>query len=307
MAVSLLVKKYGVRLLAVALAVMVARRVLRRKKKTVEGKTVLVTGAASGVGRSLALALAKRGAKLVLWDVQGDQLQETRKLVEEATPSATIQTDRVNLAAPSEIYAAAERVDGYVDILINNAGIVSGNDYFTDVDMDRAELTVRVNMLAHMHMAKAFLPGMMERDTGHIVSVASVAAFSAASRMVDYSASKFGARGFAEGLCVELDERKSKVKVSCVCPTHINTALFQGFSHPLTPTLSIDEVVQGTIDAIEYETELVLLPDRLKYLLVLGKSLQETFMYELGVKLPIESPLTTHDRSQLNRVFDAMK
>lgn len=278
-----------------------------RKRKSVSGKLTLVTGAASGVGRGLALELAKKGAKLVLWDVQADQLEVTKNMILKKYPHAQVQTDYVNLANRDDVSAAASRVQGDLDILINNAGLVSGNAYFVDADLDRVELTMRVNLFAHFYTVKEFLPRMIERNSGHIVSMASIAAFLGAPGMVDYAASKAGARMFAEGISAELHSLKSNVKVSCICPSHIDTALFKGFHHPISPTISIKDAVDGTIYAIEHELEIVCLPDWLKYLALIASGFTRSFTYEIATKLPIPNPMLGHNDTHASKVVSAMK
>lgn len=290
--------------LGAAAAVKAYRTIWPTKVKTVQNKLCLVTGAASGVGRVLALELARRGAKLVLWDVQEAALEETRQLVLDEFPRANVQVAVCNLADRADIYRCAALLGDYgVDVVINNAGIVSGK-YLTESDDDKMALTMNVNALAHMYVAKAFLPAMIRRDSGHIASIASMAAFVGAGGMCDYAASKFAARGFAEALSVELYERGiSGVGVSCICPTHINTKLFKGFNGG--PSLEPIDVAVGCIDAIEYNVGLVCLPKALKLTGIGFKALLEMDGV-LGLKLPWFSPMASFDDSQANKVFEAM-
>jgi len=253
--------------------------------------------------------LAKRGSKLVLWDIQAELLEETKRLVLDAAPRAVVRITVMNLAAREDIEretaALLEQADDPIDVIVNNAGVISGK-YLTEVSPDRMELTMKINVLAHMHIVRAILPSMVSRDSGHIVAVTSVAGLIGASGMVDYAASKFGARGFCEALAIELHERKIHgVKVSCICPTLIDTGLFNGFYVPMNPTLKTIDVVNAIIDAVEYEQELVVLPAWLKVSTVLLKSVLMTMGY-LGIKTPFDSPMKNFDDSQAERAFRAI-
>ena len=123
-----------------------------------------------------------------------------------------------------------------MDIVINNAGVVSGRA-FCELDDGRIERTMAVN--APMWVTKAFLPAMMERDSGHIVTVASAAGLVGAPRLVDYCASKHAAVGFMEALRVELKRLGSSVCTTIICPGIINTGMFDGAtsSFPLARVL----------------------------------------------------------------------
>jgi all-trans-retinol dehydrogenase (NAD+) len=149
------------------------RRLFPSPAKSVNGRTVLVTGAASGVGRELALELARRGAELVLWDVQRSGLDQTRELVLQQFKNAKVQTMVCNLADADDISRSVAKLPR-IDVLINNAGVISGK-YFTDIAPARMELTMRVNVISHMLLVRALLPGMIERNSGHIACVGSVA------------------------------------------------------------------------------------------------------------------------------------
>ena len=159
-----------------ALLAAIAYYYLKRRltKRSVDGKVVLITGGASGIGREMAFAFAKQGAKLVLWDVDAARLARTKEDVEEATTDfardgctkhAVVYTDRVDVSNNEAVYAAAERVRanvGHVDVLINNAGIISG-EQLCDISDARVKATMGVNVLAHFWTIKvsSLLPRYM--------------------------------------------------------------------------------------------------------------------------------------------------
>jgi all-trans-retinol dehydrogenase (NAD+) len=187
-------------------------------------RTILVTGAASGLGRLMTRTMAAEGGRLVLWDVDAQGLQATRaELGSSGTSVATYVCDLSDRAA---IAAAAARTladCGPVDVLVNNAGVVSGKTLLDASDRD-IERTFAVNTLALFWTTRAFLPAMLERDRGHIVTIASAAGLVGTSKLVDYCASKHAAVGFDESLRLELRRARSRVLTTVVCPFYISTA-----------------------------------------------------------------------------------
>lgn len=224
---------------------------------------VLVTGAASGIGRLMALGAAARGARLTLWDRDGAGLAAVAKEIEAA--GGTVATAVVDLTDRPDIQAEAGRTldsRGRVDILINNAGIVSGKPLLECSD-EAIERTFQVNTLAHFWTVRAFLPAMLEAGKGHIVTVASAAGLAGTSRLVDYSASKFAAVGFDESLRMELRRLGSPVQTTVVCPFFINTGMFEGVKTRfpwLLPILKPDYVTRRILSAIEGNRRRLVMP-----------------------------------------------
>jgi all-trans-retinol dehydrogenase (NAD+) len=196
--------------------------------KTVKDKVVLITGAASGIGRLMALDFARRGARIAVWDINGEALQ---KLEAEARQNGLDITGMVCDAADREaVYRQAAALAaklGPVDILINNAGVVSGSTLLETPD-EKIVKTFAVNTLAPFWTCKAFLPAMLERNAGHIVNIASAAGIIGVTGLADYSASKFAVFGFDEAIRMELRRRKSAVRTTVVCPFFIDTGMFRG-------------------------------------------------------------------------------
>ena len=128
-----------------------------------------------------------------------------------------------------------------MDIVINNAGVVSGRA-FCELDDGQIELTMAVNAMAPMWVTKAFLPAMMERDSGHIVTVTSATGLLGAPRLVDYCASKHASIGFMEALRVELKRLGSSVCTTTICPGIIDTGMFDGATSPFPLLRMLDPV-----------------------------------------------------------------
>lgn len=244
-----------------------------RKVKDLKDKTALVTGAANGLGKQTAIELAKKReiSHLVLWDINLEGLKETKNLVNSFHPKCKVLVQKVNLADRTEIYLAADVTRDFLSgnspyLVINNAGIVAGNEGFLKCSDEKIELELKINTLAHVWIAKTFLPRMITTKLGgHFVNVVSLAAYVSSGDLASYAMSKKGAKGFAEGMNseLELNGYSDIVKVSCICPGHILTSLFEGFesdSASMTPSY----VAKQIIEAVECEKELVLLPKKYK-------------------------------------------
>ena len=213
------------------------------------GSHVLITGAASGIGRLMALGAAARGARLTLLDRDGARLQTVKAELANAGSDAAIfevdLSDRVVIQAVTE-RVLAER--GPVDILVNNAGIVAGAPLLENTE-EAIERTFRVNTLALFWMTRAFLPTMIQRGKGHIVTVASAGGLVGTARLTDYCASKFAAVGFDESLRMELKRLGHPIRTTVVCPYYIDTGMFRGVRSRFSWLLALlkPEYVTGRI------------------------------------------------------------
>ncbi len=227
------------------------------------GKTVLITGAASGIGRQLALDVSQRGATVVVWDVDRPPLDVLVKEISDAGGDAHAFTcDVGDRAAVQEAARLVHRDVGHVDILVNNAGIVSGR-MFLDLSQEDIERTFRVNTLAHFWTTQAFLPAMMERGSGHIVTISSAAGLLGTPRMTDYSASKHAVVGLTESLRLELARTAPGVRTTLVCPSYVDTGMFEGAdvrARRLVPMLRTQDVSAGVVRAVEQDREQLLMP-----------------------------------------------
>lgn len=189
------------------------------------GKVAVITGAGSGIGRALALDLAGRGARLALSDVDSTGLAETVRRA--ATCGATPSADHLDVAERAGVldHAAvvAERF-GVVNIVFNNAGIAFSGDVevseFTDI-----ERVMDVDFWGVVNGTKAFLPHLIASGDGHVVNISSLFGLLAMPSQSAYNAAKFAVRGFTEALRQEMLIAGHPVKVSCVHPGGITTAI----------------------------------------------------------------------------------
>ena len=228
----------------------------------IAGRRVLITGAASGLGLLLARKMAAGGAHVILWDVNAAGLEAARRDLEAA--GRNVESDVVDLSSRQAIESAATRVltGGPVDILINNAGVVTGKTLL-DASPEEIERTFDVNVLAVFWATRAFLPAMLARDSGHVVTIASAAGLVGISKMTDYCASKHAAVGFDESLRLELRRKGSRVMTTVVCPFYINTGMFAGVRTrfpAILPILDPEKVTDQIMYAIRYDRRRLILP-----------------------------------------------
>jgi len=188
-------------------------------------RLIVITGAASGIGRLLAKRFVSGGDRVAGLDINKQALALTADVLGPA-----FHPCRVDLSDPADIQRVFETIDqdlGAVDILVNNAGIVAGK-YFLEHTADDIRRTFAINVESHFHTVRAVLPSMIERGSGHIVTIASAGGLAATSRLSAYSSSKFAAIGFDDALRIELKKLGHPVHTTLVAPFYINTGMFDG-------------------------------------------------------------------------------
>ena len=249
------------------------------------GATVLITGGGSGLGRRMALEAARRGGRVLVWDLDARAGMAVRDEIRAAGGRAEAQAvDVTDRRAVQEAAAGA----GAVDVLVNNAGVVSGRKLLDATDQD-IERTMNVNVMALYWVTRAFLGGMVDRGRGTVVTIASAAGLVGVARQTDYSASKFAAFGFNESLRAELRAGHSGVNTLVVCPYYIDTGMFDGVRTRwprLLPILQEEQVAGAVLDAVEAGRHKVVLPpivNLLPVLRILPVSVFDRLMDVLGV------------------------
>jgi short-subunit dehydrogenase len=254
----------------------------------IRDKNVLVTGAAMGMGRRMAKAFARREANLALVDIQGDEIRQLADTLD--GPGRRAEAFEVDLADRDAIEALPDRVHsrlGPVDILINNAGIVFGGR-FEEVDADQDELLFDVNIRAVYQLTKSFMTDLKGGSDTHLVQMASAAGLVGMPYQVMYSASKFFVVGFSEALRQEINEENvDHMDVSIICPSLVDTGMFEGSEPPLlTPMLDPDYVVDRVVEAVEHEEIYVMEPAMVRLIpllkAVLPTNFVDTLMEMLG-------------------------
>lgn len=225
------------------------------------GKNVLITGGASGIGRIMGrICLEKGAANLVIWDINQANIDITeaelghvRPLVKGAA-QGHIRSYVVNVSdnnAISSVYGRVKREVGDVDILINCAGVVRGNNTFDKQTVQDINLTMDINATAPMLVALNILPDMLKRNCGHICNIASAAGMLGVPKLSVYCASKWAVIGWTESMRIELKQSHSNVRVTSVAPYFINTGMFDGVTSKVFPILEPEKTAAKIIRAIE--------------------------------------------------------
>lgn len=225
---------------------------------------MLVTGAASGLGELIATELARQGAAtVVLWDRDEDGLE--RVGADLAGLGVPNRAQVVDLADADSVATAGAQVLaelGGIDICVNSAGVVSGAE-FLDLTEQQIERTFQVNTLSLYRTTRVVLPGMLQRDRGVIVTIASAGGLIGVARQTDYSASKFAAVGFMESLRAELRKHHSHVRTLTVCPYYTDTGMFAGVRTrvpALLPVMKPERVARQVVAAIQAGRQRLILP-----------------------------------------------
>jgi NAD(P)-dependent dehydrogenase (short-subunit alcohol dehydrogenase family) len=183
-------------------------------------RVVVVTGGASGIGRALAWRVVEEGARgVVVADLDGDGAQAVAGDI--GARALAVACDVADEAQVFDAVARAQDAFGSVDLFCANAGVAIGTDLSTPADV--WELAYGVNVRAHIHAAKALLPGWLERGEGYFLATASAAGLVTQIGSAPYAVTKHAAVAFAEWLSVTYGD--SGVRVSCLCPMGVRTAM----------------------------------------------------------------------------------
>ncbi len=195
--------------------------------KSFNGKVAAITGAASGMGRTLALQLAKEGCHVSLSDVDTKGLAETVKLVKVANPDVKVSSQQLDVSNRDAVYAWADKTvadHGKVNLIFNNAGVAYASPVEA-IDYDRFEWIMGINFWGVVYGTKAFLPHLKASGEGHVINTSSVFGLCAQPTQSTYNATKFAVRGFTESLRQELDMMNCGVSATSVHPGGIKTAI----------------------------------------------------------------------------------
>jgi NAD(P)-dependent dehydrogenase (short-subunit alcohol dehydrogenase family) len=192
--------------------------------RTSQDRTAVVTGAGSGIGRALALRLARRGGRIACVDIDVETAAATADEVREAGGTATtIACDVRDLAAVESMADEAERALGPVDLVVNNAGVGAGGRAIGEESIDVWRRTIYINLWGVVHGCHVFAPRLRALGRGGVINLASAAGFAAAAGMGPYNASKAAVMSISETLAAEL--AGTGITVTVVCPTFVKTAI----------------------------------------------------------------------------------
>jgi NAD(P)-dependent dehydrogenase (short-subunit alcohol dehydrogenase family) len=211
--------------------------------RDLNGKVAVITGAGSGIGQALALALADEGCQVAICDIDRKGLERTAGLIESKPVECSIHTvDVADRDLVQEFAANVLLKYGHVDILINNAGVVIA-DTLEDVSYADFDWLMAINFWGVVHCAKAFLPLLKLRPEAHIVNISSIDGVLATPNNGPYCAAKFAVTGLTETLSQEL--QNTNVRVSCVFPGGVKTNIHRNarFVKMANPNLCHEDTI----------------------------------------------------------------
>ena len=213
-----------------------------------KGSVAVVTGASSGIGEAVAVALAQRGAKVVLAARRKDRLDVLADRIERAGGTAlAVRCDVTDREQLTSLPVVVKEAFGPCDILVNNAGVPGGGT-FADLTYQQIDAIIQVNVLGVMYGTRAFLPGMLKRGHGHIVNVASLAGRFATPGAAVYGASKHAVVAFSESLFYEVEDQG--VLVTAVNPGFVRTESFPLVGMDPRMILTLDRVAGAVVRVV---------------------------------------------------------
>ena len=226
--------------------------------KILKDKVVLVTGGASGIGEIMCRLLLERGANIIIWDINIDNLEKVR-LKYSSLGRLTIMN--VDVSSISQIKQSAKEVIndfGGIDLLINNAGIIVGNYFHEHSEADITN-TLNINANAPIYITHAFIGNMLLKNSGHICNIASSGGLLSNPKMSVYVASKWSLIGFSDSLRLEMEQLKKNINVTTIMPYYINTGMFDGVKSKI-PILDPEATAITIIKAIVNNKKMVSIP-----------------------------------------------
>lgn len=221
-------------------------------------KTVLITGGASGIGRIMVRLMLERKAKVIIWDINQETINET---IAEFSNKGEIFGYNVDVSNLTQIKDTAKKVKseiGIVDVLINNAGIIVGK-YFNEHTASDISKTMEINANAPMHITLEFINDMLNNNSGHICNIASSGGLVSNPKMSVYAASKWSLIGWSDSLRLEMKQLNKKVNITTILPYYINTGMFDGVKSKI-PILEPEATALTIIKAIEKNKKLISIP-----------------------------------------------
>ncbi|MFY0599111.1 MAG: SDR family NAD(P)-dependent oxidoreductase [Cyclobacteriaceae bacterium] len=184
-------------------------------------KTILITGATSGIGKATAEILAEKGHRIILCGRRKDRLNELSNILGEKTSVHTLSFDAT---IKEDVFAAIESIpDDWkkIDVLINNAGNAHGFDFIHEASIDDWESMININLKGLLYVTKSVLPDMVKRKSGHIINIGSIAGIESYPKGGVYNASKYAVDGLTKSMRQDLIEHN--IKVSEIKPGLVNT------------------------------------------------------------------------------------
>lgn len=243
-----------------------------------QGKRILLTGASSGIGAALAVAMAERGAALGLVARRRGLLDELKQRCENAGGKAEVFcADVRDEAALTECAAEFRGRFGGIDIMIANAGIGGNNEKCRSLQPDAVREVIETNLMGAVNAVHAVLPEMLRANSGHLVAISSLAGFRGLPRSAAYSASKAAMTNYFES--IRLDTADKGIAVTIIRPGFIKTPLTSGRDAKMPFLMELDAAVPQFLRAIERKKAFAAFPWQLAMIVRLGR-LMPAWLYD---------------------------
>lgn len=246
--------------------------------KKLEGKIVLITGGASGIGKIMARLMLERKAKVIIWDINQVNIDKT---LSDFKDKGSIFGYNVDVSKLQQIQASAIKVKqeiGNIDVLINNAGIIVGK-YFHEHSSSDIIKTMDINANAPMLITMEFLENMISRNSGHICNISSSGGLISNPKMSVYVASKWSLIGWSDSLRIEMKQMKKNINITTILPYYINTGMFDGV-HSKIPILKPEAAALTIIRAIEKNKIMLTIPGYLYRLTRFGQAIMSINFFD---------------------------
>ncbi len=235
-----------------------------------KNKVIFLTGASSGIGEALAIELAKRGATLGLLARRADLLKEIAAKCEKVGGTARVLVGDVVDAKAVQTAADALRNEfGKIDVLIANAGIGGNNAETRNLNPEAVKKVIDINLIGAVNAVAAVLPQMLEKKSGQLVAISSLAGIRGLPKSAAYSASKAGMTAFFES--VRLDVQSAGVAVTIIQPGFIKTPLTSGRAARMPFLMELEDSLPHFINAIERRKKFAAFPWQLATFVRLGR------------------------------------
>ena len=243
-----------------------------------KSKVIFLTGASSGIGEALAITLANRGAILGLVARREDLLKDLASRCETAGGTARVfPADVTDATAIQQAADALRNEFGRIDILIANAGIGGNNSETRALEPEAVKNVIDINLMGAVNAVHAVLPDMLERKSGHLVAISSLAGFRGLPKSAAYSASKAGMTAFFES--VRLDVQHKGVDVTIIQPGFIKTPLTAGRHNKMPFLMELEDAIPLFIKAIEKKKKFAAFPWQLATIVRAGR-IFPTWLYD---------------------------
>jgi len=219
---------------------------MAKERRSLNGKVVAITGGARGIGKAIAEALVRRGARVAIGDVDLALAEQTAAGL--GGGSVALPLDVSDRASFEAFLDEVERQLGPLDVIVNNAGIMPTTPFAEESEASLRR-QIEINLIGVIHGTQLAMQRMIPRNSGHIVNIASQAGKTGVPGIATYSATKHAVVGLSESVRAEL--RGRAVEISCVMPTVVNTELTAGVGQKWVKPVEATDVAVATVDALE--------------------------------------------------------